>query len=155
MRDFSAFSEVLGGIKLPKQVKEHLKNHEIWAHWSDIVGPELTRVTVPRDLKGRTLFVTVAHQAWAHQLHFLTPSILTKIRSLCPRTEIRELHYVVGSITPFGSESERRSDMEIEISDPVPLSERLEMTLRAVEDDKLRGSIRKAMEAANRRRKVG
>jgi len=153
MRDFSGFSDILGGVKLPKQVRDHLKNHDIWSHWSEIVGPELTRVTMPRDLKNKTLYVTVAHQAWAHQLHFLTPSILTKIRSLCPRTDIRDLHYVVGTISAVDTSKNAADDFEI--TAPVALSERLEMTLRAVEDEKLRGSIRRAMEAAARRRKVG
>ena len=140
-------SDILGGVRLPKLVKDHLKNHEIWSRWAEIVGDELARVTLPAEIKGKCLEVTVAHQAWAHQLHFLSPSILNKIRLICPHGGIKELQFRVGSITPSETEEEWVADK----TTPVELSERLEMTLRAVEDSDLRSTIRRAMEASARR----
>ena len=141
-------SEILGGVRLPKTVKDHLKNHEIWSRWAEIVGDDLTRLTSPAEIKGKTLEITVAHQAWAHQLQFLSPSILNKIRLICPESGIKELHFRVGPIAPLEMPI---AEWDIDTSSPVELSERMEMTLRAVEDEDLRTCIRRAMEASTRR----
>lgn len=151
-QDFSAVSDIMGGIKLPKSVKDHVKNYEIWTKWSEIVGSELSRVTLPTELKGKTLEIHVAHQAWAQQLHFLKPSILGKIRALCPRAGVKDLHFKVGKVeltsSPESTAASRKNSSKENI--PVKLSERLEMTLRAIEDPELREVIRLAMCAQKR-----
>jgi len=150
-----------------------LRSIDLWARWHEIVGTELSRVTAPKEIKSKSLTITVAHQAWAHQLHFLTPSILNKIRSVCPEIAVRDLFFAVGTVKPMermvASDSPRwwhKKSGDLEHSGPhrsanlkstdgegiVPLSERQEMTLRAVSDDKLRATIRKAMEASARYR---
>jgi hypothetical protein len=143
-------SEILDGVRLPKAVKMHLKNHDLWSRWTEVVGPELSRLTYPSEIKGKTLEITVVHQAWAHQLHFLSPSILNKIRALCPSSGIRDLHFRVGEVKPPTPEPE---EWVPDTKSPVKLTERMEMTLRAVEDDELRTSIRRAMEASTRRKR--
>jgi hypothetical protein len=147
---FAGVSEILDGVKVPKSVKMHLKNHDVWSRWSEIVGVDLSRVTYPAEIKGKTLEVTVVHQAWAHQLQFLSPSILNKIRSICPSSGVKELHFRVGNVTP---PKQSEVDWQIDTKSPVQLTERMEMTLRAVEDDELRVSIRRAMEASVRRKR--
>lgn len=149
-KDFSAFGDVLGGIRLPKQVKDHLRGNEVWARWKDIVGPELARLTAPSELKLKVLEIQVAHQAWAQQLQFLKPSILAKIKGLCKTCEVKDLRFKVGKIEPVVT-SENESFARNIKSIPVRLTERQEMTLRSVEDPELRQSIRSAMEAASRR----
>ncbi len=150
-KEFAPVSEIIGGVRLPKSVKEHLKNHEIWSKWAEIVGPELSRVTSPAEMKTKVLEVHVAHQAWAQQLHFLKPSIIGKIRSVCPSSRVLDLQFRVGKVTPSPLPSKKDSLFFGKKDTPVQLSERMEMTLRAVEDPDLRATIRKAMEASVRR----
>ncbi len=140
-------------MKLAKSVKEHLKNHEIWSRWIDIVGVELSRLTAPLELRSKVLEVQVAHQAWAQQLQFLKPSILGKIRNLCPSVQVKDLQFRVGKVeakTPInrneGAEFQERLKLR-----QIRLTERQEITLRSVEDPDLRSSIRRAMEAASKR----
>jgi hypothetical protein len=144
----SSVSDVLGKMKFSQSVKEHLKNHEIWSKWTEIVGPDLARVTSPLDLRGKILHINVVHQAWAQQLHFLSPSILGKIKSLCQSSKVSELQFRVGKVVPIVS---TKVDNSITLKKDVKLSERMEMTLRAVDDEALRKSIRKAMVAAKAR----
>ncbi|PIR23452.1 MAG: hypothetical protein COV44_02710 [Deltaproteobacteria bacterium CG11_big_fil_rev_8_21_14_0_20_45_16] len=150
--EMRSFSDVLGNVRLPSTVKEHLKNHHIWSRWLEIVGPELHRVTAPLEIKNHALVISVAHQAWAQQLHFLRPSILAKIRCICPDSKLKDLQFRVGEIVR--SEETQTKDS----SEGLPsflgdgtLTERQEMTLRAVEDPDLRMSIRQAMQAEKRR----
>lgn len=150
--DLEAFESILGGVRLPKAVRDHLKSHTVWSRWGEIVGPELSKVTQPFEIKNKQLLVHVAHQAWAQQLHFLSPSILGKIRQLCPSTTVREIIFRVGKVEKHVSREERRREAEELPKITVKLSERMEMTLRAVEDEDLRAVIRRAMEAAAKRR---
>jgi len=137
---------LIGNLRLPATVKEHLKNHELWSKWSEIVGPELYRVTSPLEIRAQILVVIVAHQAWAQQLHFLRPSIVGKIRSICPDSKVKDLEFRVGEVRHSVAALSASSETETQPAF-VQLSERQEMTLRAVEDPQLRESIRKAMEA--------
>jgi len=147
-----SFSEVLGNVRLPSSVKEHLKNHHIWSRWLEIVGPELHRVTAPLEIKNHALVISVAHQAWAQQLHFLRPSILAKIRCICPDSKLKDLQFRVGEIVKSESplKTEKTDTLLMPLADAT-LTERQEMTLRAVEDPDLRMSIRRAMQAEKRR----
>lgn len=152
-KDFNSFGDLLGSMKLPKLVKDHLKSHEIWAKWKEIVGPELSRLTQPLEIKSKVLEIQVAHQAWAQQLQFLKPSILSKIKFLCPSSSVKDLYFRVGRIEREEKSAqndqvvfERRLKMR-----QARLTERQELTLRAVEDPDLRAAIRQAMEAASKR----
>lgn len=140
--------ELIDNIGLPSKVKTHLKSHKVWSHWQQIVGPELFRVTAPLEIKSHTLVIKVAHQAWAQQLHFLRPSILGKIKTHAGESSIRDLQFRVGDIEPheYPTVKENNFDKKKELKQ-IKLSERQEMTLRAVEDPELRDRIRSAMQA--------
>jgi hypothetical protein len=137
---------VMSGLRLPATVKDHLAHSEVWTRWIEIVGPELSKVTSPLELKARTLVVNVVHQAWAQQLHFLKTSLLAKIRLICESAKITDIQFRVGKVIDprlwegAGGSGARPKNTQ-------PLSERQEMTLRAVDDPDLRASIRKAMQA--------
>lgn len=146
-------SEVVDGLRLPAAVKEHLKHSQVWSKWAEIVGPDLSRVTFPLELRARVLIVSVAHQAWAQQLHFLKPSILTNIRSICRDADIKDVQFRVGKVPVQTLKKSNEDAFDKTETKSVPLSERQEMTLRAVEDPELRESIRRAMEAAQGRQK--
>ncbi len=140
-------SQLLDNLRLPASVKDHLKHSEVWTRWIEIVGPELSRVTSPLELKSKTLIVTVVHQAWAQQLHFLKASLLAKIRVVCEDAQISDIYFRVGKVAqPESILPELKPTRKKQ-----PLSERQEMTLRAVEDEELRASIRRAMEAWGQR----
>ncbi len=137
-------SQLLDRLRLPASVKDHLKHSSVWTRWMEVVGPDLFRVTAPLELKSKTLVISVLHQAWAQQLHFLKASILTKIRQVCDDAEINDIQFRVGKVShPELPHFDSRPTMKQKI----PLSERQEMTLRAVEDEELRASIRRAMES--------
>lgn len=152
-RQVHGVSELLGDLKLPSSVQTHLQNHSIWSKWAEIVGPELFRVTTPLEIKGHTLVVQVAHQAWAQQLHFLRTSILGKVRSICGETFLKDLQFRVGTIESKAEPAMKKDEEKTELRSlaSIKLSERQEMTLRAVEDPELRESIREAMQAEARR----
>ena len=52
---------------------------EIWARWTDIVGANLARRTMPRSLQGKTLFVDVANSTWMQEISFLKPRLIEQL----------------------------------------------------------------------------
>lgn len=144
--ELKGVGDLIGSVKLPSSVKQHIKNHAIWSKWAEIVGPELYRVTQPQEIKSHTLVVQVTHQAWAQQLHFLKPSILGKIRVQCPDSKLKDLQFRVAQIDRSEDGDPVLPEKPKALS-KIQLSERQEMTLRAVEDPDLRESIRQAMMA--------
>ncbi len=151
-KDFSAFGDLLKGVKLPKSVKDHLSAHGVWAKWAEIVGPELSRLTSPMELKHKVLEIQVAHQAWAQQLQFLKPSILAKIRLLCPNLQVKDLEFRVGRIEKRGETEDEQAAFARRLKlRQARLTERQELTLRGIEDPDLRSIIRQVMEAASKR----
>lgn len=149
-----ALENLMEKIKWPSSVREHMRSHQIWSKWPQIVGVDLSKVTAPIEIRSQTLWVQVAHQAWAQQLHFLKPSILGKIRSQCPQSKLKDLQFRVGRIE-LKPLTKTEKDF-VERAEQTPrLSERQEMTLRAVEDQELRQCIRLAMEAEARRQSQG
>jgi hypothetical protein len=143
--------DLIPEMRIPASVKEHLRSHHIWEKWSDIVGSELARVTCPIEIRSKVLVIQVAHQAWAQQLHFLKPSMMAKIRSICEETKIKDLQFRVGPMQPAVSPSKSSPREESGPGLEVSLTERQEMILRSIEDSELRHSIRKAMEAERAR----
>lgn len=144
----SFVSTILQELKLPRTLKNQLFHHPVWSRWKDIVGEDLSRVTHPFTIKNQSLYVNVQHQAWAQQLYFLTHSLLEKIQLFCPRSNIKEIKFKVGKIPEPTSPEEPRFDLNLEA--PVKLSEKMEMTLRTIQDPELKENVQKAMEASLR-----
>lgn len=146
----------LSKLRLPQNVKAHLQSTEVWTKWDEIVGAELSRVTAPIELRTKTLIIEVAHQAWAQQLHFLKPSILGKLRQFSKNSKILDLEFRIAKGDRRKDWASLHQNKKVQNDEPflkedASLSERQEITLKAVDDPDLRASIRKAMEAESRR----
>jgi predicted nucleic acid-binding Zn ribbon protein len=74
----------------------------VFAHWGDLVGPEIAAHTQPRSLRGGVLVVSADQPAWATQLRYLAADLLTRIKAEIPAEEIAEIHIRVGSSAPSG-----------------------------------------------------
>ncbi len=52
---------------------------EIWAHWPEITGPEISTRAFPLSLKAKILTVGVVNSTWLHELSFLKNDLLDRI----------------------------------------------------------------------------
>lgn len=117
--------------------------HAIWPCWEEIVGREIGTHTQPEFFSGKTLFVSVDHSVWLHQLNFLKDRILTKINSRLGAQSVSEIHFRIGQI----SSRKRPADQGVREEAPVSAAEKEEVQegLRALPSPELRDMLCRIM----------
>ena len=76
----SALSETLQTLGLEKKVREY----EVLAQWSAIVGDQIARVTSAQRIEGGKLFVAVTGAVWRNELVYLKQMLLRKLKAAFP-----------------------------------------------------------------------
>jgi hypothetical protein len=92
----------IGGI-LEKVIKNlgisgPVKLIRIMTRWEKILGPPICRITFPKDLKGKTLFVDVQDSVWLQQLAFMDKMIMEKVNKAIGSKAVEKIHFSVGPI---------------------------------------------------------
>ena len=64
--------------------------------WARAAGADVVAVTRPRRLSRGVLTVECESSTWAHELTYLTPVILERLRADDPTTPVHGLRFVVG-----------------------------------------------------------
>lgn len=70
----------------------------LWAlreNWPALLGPSLSRQTIPLALQSGTLRIGVKNSVWANELQMMQPEILAKIKKEFPAAEVRELRFQI------------------------------------------------------------
>src|SRR5215472_13618519 len=67
------------------------------AAWPDAVGADVARRTRTSTFRDGSLTVITPSSAWSHQLTFLAPTIVERLRSLCPGVAVHRLRFVVAT----------------------------------------------------------
>ena len=68
--------------------------------WPQVVGPELSRLTRPRNQHGSTLFIEARDSAQAHHLSMQRHHFLAKLQQMMGDESVTELRFVVGTLPP-------------------------------------------------------
>ena len=63
----------------------------VFAHWEQLVGPEIAAHAEPRSLRAGVLLLAVDQSGWATQLRYLAPDLLGRLRLATGATEITEI----------------------------------------------------------------
>lgn len=66
--------------------------------WSEVVGPQLAKVSEPKTFSNGTLVITVRSSAWNQELTFQKSSILQRYRERLGKFFVRDLRFVVGTV---------------------------------------------------------
>ena len=74
----------------------------VFAHWEELVGPDIAAHAHPRSLRDGVLVVVVDQPAWATQLRFLSGDVLARLHEAAGPTEVRELQVRVSGEPPAG-----------------------------------------------------
>ncbi|MBV8171231.1 MAG: DUF721 domain-containing protein, partial [Candidatus Eremiobacteraeota bacterium] len=67
------------------------------AAWPDAVGADVARRTRTAGFRDGALTVLTPSSAWSHQLTFLTPTILERLRASCSGIALRRLRFIVAT----------------------------------------------------------
>jgi predicted nucleic acid-binding Zn ribbon protein len=69
----------------------------VFAHWEQLVGPDIAAHAQPRSLRHGVLIVAADQPAWATQLRYMATDLLARIRSETDAEEITEIQVTVAS----------------------------------------------------------
>lgn len=117
---------------------------EIWSRWSEIVGPELARRTIPEGFRNKTLILAVKSSVWLQELSFVKKRLLERLAEEIGPDVVTDIRLVQNSQLPFRPTSEPPPPPKPQIEDSRPLPLEISKALDAVTDDTLRESARRA-----------
>jgi hypothetical protein len=123
---------------------------EIWSRWSDIVGPELAKRTIPEGFWGKTLVLAVKSSSWLHELSFLKLRMLERLAEEVGTDVVTDIRMVVDTELPL--RPSLVPPPPVSETDYSPLSEEVSLAVDSVQDDALRETIRRAAKSNLTRR---
>ena len=118
---------------------------EIWSRWTEIVGPDLARRTLPSGIRGKTLLLAVKSSAWLQEMTFLKARLLERLSDEIGPGVITDIRLVLDPELPVQL-SPPQQQPAAEVSDK-PLPPEIAAAADAVTDDDLREAIRRAARA--------
>lgn len=62
--------------------------------WSESVGETISRVTVPKKIKGDRIYVKVINDTWRHELVYHKEEILRKLNARIGENSIRDILWI-------------------------------------------------------------
>jgi len=113
--------------------------------WDDAVGPLVARRARPARLRGRTLIIRASTSTWMSELQMLAPTVLSKLRTLCPDRVIDELRFELGALPsrPSAPETKPPPGEPLRRCEEVP--ETISKAMTEVSDEDLRTTIEGAV----------
>ena len=61
------------------KLAKKLNQYSVFNHWENIVGPMISKQTVPKTIKNDTLYIQVLNPVWKTELQFMKQDLLKKI----------------------------------------------------------------------------
>lgn len=93
-RDPKGIADVLGVVSEELGWTQPLAQHEIFARWADIVGPDIAEHSAPSALDAGVLTVRCDSTAWATQLGFLRHDLVKQLHTELPAAEVESLRFI-------------------------------------------------------------
>lgn len=124
-----------------------LDEHRLMAEWSQLVGPQIAAHTVPREVRGRTLWVVVDSSTWLHELTLLKPLLLAKIAPRAGKADVRDVRFVIGEVSAPKSASAPRPPSNSSCLAP-EAEAAVDHAVSALADEDLRESVRRLLRRA-------
>jgi len=93
-----AISSVLERVMKDLGIGARVKIVRIITRWDKIFSPPVSRVSLPRDLKGKTLFIEVQDSVWLQQLTFMDQLIMDRINQEFGPGTVRKVCFSVGPV---------------------------------------------------------
>jgi len=122
-----------------------IKSHQIWYIWDKVVGPHISNVAQPQDIKGKTLFVNVRDNIWLRQLKFLESMMVDKLNSTIGETVINKIYFKLGEIKQSPVTS-HQSPVSRQRTDDCRLPD---IDLPSIKDADLKKTIQRIISKAN------
>lgn len=93
-RDPSGLADVLGSVSDELGWSATLAQHEVFARWAEVVGPDVAAHSEPVDLDAGTLTVKCDSTAWATQLGLLRHDLVRQVQTELPESGVEHIRFL-------------------------------------------------------------
>lgn len=105
----SLVGDVLQGVVERRGWTERLRGAAVFAHWEELVGPELSRRCKPVRLVGGLLVVGAESTVWAAELAYLVGEVVARAADVIGQGLVQDVRVVVGPFTSASASGSGRS----------------------------------------------
>lgn len=76
-----ALETIINKLVADSEIGKKIKRYNIFNHWPEIVGSEISKKTKPEKLYKGLLYISVANSTWANELSFMSEQLIKKINT--------------------------------------------------------------------------
>jgi predicted nucleic acid-binding Zn ribbon protein len=138
--------EILKGTMNRLGLGLKIKSHQIWQVWDKAVGPSISSVAQPEDIKFKTLFVRVSDSIWIVQLKYLETMLIDKLNDSVGAKVIQKIYFRLGDFKNenYGKAIRRQNKNNVQLTHQRPAESILpEIDLSSIKDADLKQIIRR------------
>lgn len=93
MRDVESIGSIIENVVSKLNVENKINKANLFNHWREIVGEEISKRTKPKKLIKGLLFVSVTTSTWANELSLMSDQLIDKINSYVGRKVVKEIRF--------------------------------------------------------------
>jgi len=144
------------GFFKSQELASALRPHLAKVHWESVVGPQVAGVTQVEAVRDGVLFVRVKNSVWANELTLLKDDMVRRLNAKLGGRVLTDIHFKASGLAKSKKKPEAvrpaaPTDAELgRIALSKAAAARIELTLREITDEALRGRIRGIMLRAAR-----
>ena len=97
-KSLDSFGAILSGLAKRLGLETRLLELRLQHHWHEIIGEPIASHTWPTQIRFKKLYLVVPNSVWLHQLTFLKPTLLAKLRDRAGTELIGEIVLRVGEV---------------------------------------------------------
>jgi predicted nucleic acid-binding Zn ribbon protein len=100
-RKFRSLGEALPGLLRRWNLEGVLRDQQVTAVWSAVVGEKIAEHTRPVSVEAGLIMVEVDSPGWAMQLTYLKPEIIKKLQRRVGKESVTDVRFVLSSRRGF------------------------------------------------------
>jgi predicted nucleic acid-binding Zn ribbon protein len=93
MEEIKDMKSIIDGVVKDLNMGSRLNITNIFNHWEDIVGVEISRKAKPEKIVRNTLYVSVASSTWANELGMMSNQLIDMINTFIGEEAVKSIKF--------------------------------------------------------------
>lgn len=96
MGNYEDIGNIIKDLISNSKIGREINKYNLFNHWQEIVGEEISKKSKPTRLKRGILFVSVSSSTWANELSLMSDQLVGKINSFLKEKVVNEIRFRPG-----------------------------------------------------------
>ncbi|MDD3818928.1 MAG: DUF721 domain-containing protein [Actinomycetota bacterium] len=93
MKEIEDIKSIIGGLIRDLNMDSKLNVTNIFSHWEEIVGTEISKKARPVKLVRNTLYISVASSTWANELRMMSGQLIDRINLFVGEDVVKSIKF--------------------------------------------------------------